>query len=427
MKVAERIPAQTAEKSQYLVRKYNDVTVRYVLRYPGKIRREVLRRAVKAVIDRVDVLHGSLLEEKGKLVWKIWEDVPEYAYFRYEENENVDLAAARAALECVEFDAPVKLSCTLVCGAEKSAVVLRMSHLVMDGGDSKYLLGKVVEAYNRILQTGSAEGLAVKNGSRDPAQVYAHLTKQEQRALWKNPMGGVDNPFPFADREMGEPVLLRRVIGREIMEAARNRGREYGATANDLLLTAVYRAFGAVAGMEGKKPLSVAAMMDLRRHCPGGDSAGLTNLAGALRTQLTEGVTGSFADTLKELAAQTRKDKADPQAGLIGVPLMHLLVGKLPLSVLRKAADMVYGSMALGLTNMGNLRAGDLALGSQEPTDALLGGPVKKKPGVQVSALSLEGQCSLVIAGEYAMGDLGALYGFLDGIVREIAEFAEEK
>lgn len=426
MILEKKMEALSGEKTQYLVRDYNDVTVRYVLWYPGRIDRETLGRAVRAVVERVDVLHGSLHLEGKKLIWKIWRDYPERAYFQQEETENVELAAARAAMEGIEFEAPVKLKCTLVQNDRRSAVVLRVSHLVADGGDSKYLLRKVIEAYNLILRTGSAEGLVVKNGSRDPAQVYAHLSKKEQRGLWKNPMTGPKNEFPFADPTPGEAMLLRQVISREVMEKARAQGKEFGATVNDLLLTAIYRAFGGTAGADQSKGLCVAAMMDLRRHCPGGDSTGLTNLAGSLGTVLPRGVEGTYEETLRIIAEQTAKDKEDPLAGLTGLPLLHFLVGKLPVTLLLKAADMVYGSMALGVTNMGNVGGEAMALGGLKPVDGLFGGPSKKKPGVQVSVLSVNGGCSLAIAGEYTEKDVPELMEFLDRIVSEITVFAEK-
>lgn len=423
MKSAKEFEALTSERSQFLVRDYNDVTMRYVVQYPGKIDREILSQAVKAVVMSVDVLHGGLYLEKGKLIWKIYEDLDECVYFRHETVEELECAVTRAALEPIAFEEPVKLCCTLVQDEANSALVLRVSHLVCDGGDSKYLLGKIIEAYNLICKTGSSGELNVKNGSRNPAQVYAHLSRKEQKGLWKNPMSGPKNEFPFADPAPGEPRLLRRVISRQVMDAARQRGKEFGATANDLLLTACYRAFAATPGVDQSGGLCVAAMMDLRRHCPGGDSTGLTNLAGALSTVLTDGVRGTYEDTLVEIVEQTARNKKDPQAGLVGVPLMHWLVGKLPVPMLLKAADMVYGSMALGVTNMGNLKGRDMAMGELVPEDALVGGPRKKKPGVQVSVLSLDGACSLVIAGDYTETDLPELERFLDRILAEIEAF----
>lgn len=59
MEHSEYFVAGTGEKTQYLVHDFNDNTIRFILHYPGRPDSAVLRLAVKAVIDRVDVLHSS--------------------------------------------------------------------------------------------------------------------------------------------------------------------------------------------------------------------------------------------------------------------------------------------------------------------------------------------------------------------------------
>lgn len=428
MKLQKEMKALTGERSQYLVREFNDVTIRFVLNYPGVVDEQALRKAVRAVVDSVDVLHGSLVVEKGRAFWKIWEDVAEEEYFRHMITEqDPEEAACAQALECIRAEEPVKLRCTLVEDGEKSSVVVLISHLIADGGDSKYLLGKIAEAYNLVRKTGSTEGLVVKNGSRAPEQVIAGLTKQERRALSRNPMSGAKNEFPFEDKDPGRPRLIRRVIPREVMDQARIRAKQDGATANDLILAACYQAFAAVPGVDASAPICVAAMMDLRKHCPAGDSEGLTNLAGALKTSMPDGVTGSYAQTLAEIARQTRLDKEEPLSGLEGVPLLYWLMGKLPMGMLMMAARIVYGSMAVGVTNVGNVTRKAWALGELVPEGGLLGGPLKKKPGVQVSVISFDGACALCIVGQYADRDVPGLEGLLDRMVEDIRDYAQEK
>lgn len=428
MILEKEIPALTGERAQYLVREFNDTTVRFVLNYEGEVDPQVLGQAVRAVIDSVDVLHGSFVLEKGKTFWRIYEDVEEAAYFRHIRVErDAREAGYEQALLGVNAEEPVKLRCTLVQDGAVSSVVLCVSHMVADGGDAKYLLGKIVEAYNRIAQTGSVSGLEVKNGSRAPEQLYASLSRKERMALWSNPMPGTKNEFPFSDPEPGKPRMLRRVISREVMGAAREKARKNGMTANDLILAGCYQAFAAAPGVDETSPIGVMAMMDLRRHCPGGDSEGLTNMAGSLKTVMPGGVTGTFEQTLAEVARQTRADKEDPMSGMEGVPLMHWAVRKSPMGLLLKAAPAIYGNMSVGVTNLGNLRGADMALGGLMPVDGMMGGPLKKKPGVQVSVLSIDGECALSILGEYTDGDVEGLEQFLDTLVGVIRDYGEKE
>ena len=142
---------------------------------------------------------------------------------------------------------------------------------------------------------------------------------------------------------------------------------------------------------------------------------------------LQEGVKGTFSDTLAEVAQQTRAAKDDPLVGMDGMPLIHGAVRTVPMKILLLVAGKVYGTMSLGLTNLGNIACDTLAMGDLIPTEGLFGGPVKKKPGMQVSAASFDGTCSLCIAGQYTKEDAVLLQSLLNRMVREIAAYAKEK
>lgn len=426
MILEKQMRALTGEKSQYLVHDFNDNTIRFVLNYAGMVDADVLCRAMRAVVYSVDVLHGSFVVEKGKAFWRVYQDVGETEYFRLIQVEkDAEQAGYEQALIPVKPEEPVKVRCTLVRDEKTSCVVVTISHMVADGGDGKYLLGKIIEAYNLICETGSTEGLEVKNGSRAPEQLYAHLSRKERMALWHNPMPGTKNEFPFTDPEPGTPRVIRRVIDRETMGKAREKAKQGGMTANDLILAACYQAFAAVPGVDETSPIGVMAMMDLRKHCPGGDSEGLSNMAGSLKTVMEQGVTGSFEQTLAQIARQTREDKEDPMSGLEGVPMLHFAVGKSPMELLLKVAPAVYGNMSIGVTNLGNLSGKACRLGEAIPVSGMLGGPLKKKPGVQVSVLSLDGECTLAIVGAYADNDVPMLEQMLSDMVRTIRTYAE--
>ena len=427
MNSIKKMKSVAGERFQYLVRDYNDVTVRFVLEYGVTADAEVLRTAVKTVLYSVDVLHGTLLEDKGKLTWQIFEQIPEEQYFRHIRTEkNLRRAAAEQALIPVKPEEPVKMRCTLVENGRESALVLCVSHTVADGGDARYLLKKIVEAYNRILCTGSARGLAIKNGNRAPEQLYRHMSRQEQRKMWRNPLTGTKNQFPFQDQQPGTGRMILADIPREQMDRARVRARQNGMTANDVILAACYQAYAALPGVDPKAPVSITSMMDLRRHCPGGDSEGLSNMTGSLKTVMWDGVTGNYAQTLAEIGRQTREAKEDPLAGLAGVPMIHHAVGHAPLGLLLKIVPKVYRDMSVGVTNMGNLKGQDYMLGDAVPFRGLMGGPSKKKPGMQVSVLSVDGACTLCVVGEYTDSDEIQMKAMLENVVRVIRDYGEE-
>lgn len=419
--------AGAGEKIQYIVHEFNDNTIRFVLYYPGIVDADVLCAAVKAVVESVDILHASFATDSISAYWHVNQEYDESNYFQFVVTEaNPYITASSLALLPVEPEGKVQLRCCLVQSGSDSAVMLSISHLCVDGGDGKYLLGKLVEAYNMILEKGTAEGLSVKNGSRAAEQVYENVSSKEFLSLLKNPISNVKSTFPYPTEDAGRARMVKAEITKEVMNLARKRAKTAGATVNDILLAAFYRAYAALPGIDASGPMSVMSMMDLRRHCKNGESEGLCNMSGSLPTVLNEGIKGSFSDTLAEIAEQTREAKENPLAGLEGMPLVHGASRALPMGLLLLAAGRIYGNLSIGLTNLGNISGDLLKLGNIIPSSGMFGGPLKKKPAMQVSAISFDGAATISVVGRYTENDGKLLSAMLDGMAAEIKKYAEE-
>ena len=178
------------ERAQYLTHSGNDTTIRFVLNYPGLIDPDVMRAAVKALVESVDILHSTFFTDANMAYWKVNREVEEHNYFHYIRTEGDPAVTAESlSLLPVYPEDKVQLRCELVQSNEASSLVLLISHLCVDGGDGKYLLNKLVEAYNLILTTGSADGLEVKNGSRAPEKVYEAKELKDLKDMMKLPFG----------------------------------------------------------------------------------------------------------------------------------------------------------------------------------------------------------------------------------------------
>ena len=174
--------------------------------------------------------------------------------------------------------------------------------------------------------------------------------------------------------------------------------------------------------------MSIMSMMDLRRHCKEGDSEGLCNMSGSLITTMDKGIIGlSFSDTLEQVAIQTSAAKENPLAGLEGLPLLHSVTRNLPIGVLLQLVGKVYGSFSIGLTNLGNIDCSLVKMGNIIPDGGAFGGPLKKKPGMQISAISFDGACTLSVVGQYTKEDKELLQTMLDRMVVEIENYAAKR
>lgn len=211
------------------------------------------------------------------------------------------------------------------------------------------------------------------------------------------------------------------------MKEARWYAKRYGATVNDLLLAAYYRAAARQLKLPAGTPMGIQSMLDLRRHVPGGDSLGVCNLSGSLPTRLESGTAGAFTDTLREVAAQTRRSKQDPLAGLYDFPLLSQLFRLLPFSAIRTLGARAYGKAAMSLTNLGAMREEKLAAGGLAPTAVRFAGPVKRKPALQLAAAGLNGAVCLCAALRCTDRDEQAVRELLELLDEELQEFCRQE
>lgn len=419
------IPAGAGEIMQYIVHPFNDNTMRFILHYPCLLDAQALCQAALAVVSSVDVLHASFVAGEKRAHWQVNPINPDDCFTYIAAEADPVPLALETALQPIAPTDRVQFHVCLVQHQQDSAVVVRMSHLCADGSDGKYLLRKLCQAYHMILTSDRCVDLQIKYGSRNVEQVYQHLNRKQRLRLLKDPRTRVKSVFPFRDAGEGKPTVLWRTIPAEKMAAIHNRMKQMGATVNDLLLAACYDAYAETAGLAPGTPVSIMSMMDLRKHCPGGDSAGLCNLTGPLVTVLPDGLSSSFDATLAEIARQTRHSKKDPYAGLYGMPLLHAAAKTLPLNLLLAVSHRVYGSMSLGLTNVGNIDSRELLMGSVPPDAGWFGGPVKRKPGVQISAASFGNACSLCIWGYATDEDKMLLDQLLENMMKDIGRVCE--
>lgn len=411
----KKIRAGVSELQQYLVHEFNDNTVRFALHYPGLLDRQRLSAAMASLVKGLEVLHSTFHTTTFRAHWTVNEDYEEEDYFRYIQTEEAPMAVAqRLCLESVDPFGKTQLRCYLVQDGRSSALVFLVGHLIADGGDSKYLLLKLAENYERNQAVG------LKNGSRRAEQVYKGIGLKNYLSLMKNPISKVKTAFPYTEEPAETPRFVGISLSPELISAAKAKAR--GATVNDLLLTACYHSFAKHFGSP-EQPVSILSMMDLRRHCKGGDSEGLSNLSGTMTTVLPQGPGESFEQSLRMVAEQTTAAKKEPLAGLMGLPLLHNVIKSLPIGLLLRISGHIYGSFSIGLTNLGRLSGKALTMGGLQPDEAIFGGPIKKKPAMQISAILLEERCALSVMGVYSPSDVPLLQRLLEGMKEELEHY----
>ena len=103
------------------------------------------------------------------------------------------------------------------------------------------------------------------------------------------------------------------------------------------------------------------------------------------------------------------------------MPLIHTATRTTPMGLMLKCVGKMYEKVSLGVTNLGNIRCADYAMGGIVPNGGFFGGPVKKKPGMQVAVMSFDGECVLTICGQFTAV---MLQSTLDSMGLAVARYA---
>ena len=185
-----KIKAEFGEKAQYLVRNYNDNTIRFLVSYEGIVNGDILKEAVRYVVESIDILHSSFYVSSNKAYWIENSDLDIEAYYKTYKVDDIKNAITdieKVFVEAINHNSQNQIKCTLFRDDKESVVIVNMSHLCVDGGDGRYLLLKIIETYNALNNEEKLDSVEIKQGSRAFEQVFNKFSKKDWKAFSKMP------------------------------------------------------------------------------------------------------------------------------------------------------------------------------------------------------------------------------------------------
>ena len=417
---------EIGDQIQYLAKEYNDNTIRFLIRYPERIKVDLLEKAVKSIVQRVEILHSSFYANSFGTKWIVNQEYPENELL---VTENIDgdvwEHAQKASLQAINYGGEIQLKCFLFQNATESAFVVLVGHMCCDGRDAVYLVKKIIELYNQLLTEENTEAVKIKSGSRLLNQCYngdKEMLTFDLNQIKREKSEEIKSCYQFVSAEKGKACLIMHRLSSD--DIARCRKFVEHATVNDVILAAYFRAYVKRMNLSNYNPVGIASMMDLRRYIEGGDSAGVTNMSGPININLFNGIGDDFGETLKRVVEQTKASKENEKAGLEFTLAVRKIFKIVPFPVITAIGKKIYRNMSIGLTNIGNLKNSELKMGDVLPETLCFAGPVKKKPALQICASGLDGEVCLSIASECTIEDKKQLKELLDMITLEIKSIA---
>ena len=376
-----RLTAELWDKMHYLFRDFNDRMVHVELNYDFVPDIEALKTVLICAFEKVPVLHSKFVDNKISTYWEVKPyDIDDV--FTVEYPEDVPAAVDKFLTQYIAPDSDVQMKVALFIKDGKSTLCIVENHMCMDGGDLKYFIQAFCKNYSAYVEKGLSP-IDFRTGSRSYNDVYSGFSKTEAdvaRRLFKNINSRDDHKFPLtADSIRDESFIARKKFSEDTLDKLKAKGKELGATINELILAGYFYSVYELAGYPASDKVMISNAIDLRRHMDSIDDKGFTNHTSWMQCAIPERGRDIF-ETVKYVVNSSNRFKKDKFMGLYGLPLLNFGYNILPHTASEEIIKIGYSNPFMAMSNIGVLNSQHFALCGNEPSDAFMSGAVKYTP-----------------------------------------------
>lgn len=409
------MPAYAHDFGNYVARYgIGNFQIQVIMKLDGRIDFDKLSRAVRLSVDAEPVL-GCRFVEDDPPYWKRREDIDKTEFCSMEETTNVEDTVQQFLESRLDMDHDPMVKVKLIRSQEYDTIGIKLNHTCSDGAGTKEYLHLLAHIYScidcengeyvpkpsvrsredheRILNTLGIENLELDNS-----------VVESPRTVWPFPWksGGCKNVTPL--------VICRLPAGQ--LDILSRYAKERGATINDLILAAMYRAMFKLSRPPYGIPMDIGLTVDLRRYLPDNKAQAIRNLSGGIILRILRIHGESFEGTLSRVVdLMNRKKNANPgYQGASTAERAEILIFHQFLAFSRfvsKSSEILSQISTFcspGLSNLGLISKSLIKFGEHEVTDAYVIPPVIRAPGLLIIASSYNG--ILTLATGYYKGSI---------------------
>ena len=321
-----------------------------------------LRRAFEIVLDAEPILGCRIVPDPRRPFW-VRLSPGERGNFFVARDETFYAEFLMAPLDpCVEPQ--IKACLWQKTGGDR--LLIKFSHVAGDTGAAKEATARIAAIYRALADDPACHPEPNLAGCRDFSQVlhhvpwyaYPRIVMNFLRQTWKSAVPPRSLCLTFPPGPRTPAVYIMRALSPERTRELAYYGRARGATLNDMIVAALYRALASVEGWDGRKRLRMQTTIDLRRwYIDGGKAAGICNLSLYEYPHLGRRLGDTFDETLALVSRATSHRKKD-WPGLTDIclgPLLKLMSHDRMLRTMLRASRrfLEEGNTMPALTNLG--------------------------------------------------------------------------
>ncbi len=303
------IPANYHDIGNYLA-KYGlaNFQIQAVMSLNGRLDYHKLVRAVRMSVDAEPVL-GCRFVKSDPPYWKRFDDIDSADKFcSMEEVDDSEEGIKRFLQSPMNMDKDPMLFVRVVRSGNFDTLCLKINHVCSDAAGTRDYIQLLADLYSRI-DSGDTGYTPIPSTRdiKDLQELKTALSADTPEDSW-----GIQQqipcptwPFPWKNGRTGTTdfAICRLPYGQ--LDVMKRYGKARGATINDLILTAVFRAMFEISNPPYGIPMDIPITIDLRRHLSGKKADAIRNFSGGIVISVDRQLNEAFDGTLSRVITRT--------------------------------------------------------------------------------------------------------------------------
>lgn len=404
--IPDIMPAFAHDFGNYVARYgMGNFQIQVIMKFDSRLDFDKLSRAVRLSVDAEPVL-GCRFIVHDPPYFKRLENIDETMFCSLEETDNVDEAIHRFLESHLDMDHDPMVKVKLIRSVEYDTLGIKINHSCSDGSGVKdyiHLLSHIyscIDSENGVYEPKPSirsrkdhekafNTLGIKHPELDPSIV------ESPKTVWPFPWksGGQKDITPF--------VICQLPYGQ--LDVLSKYAKERGATINDLILTAYYRAMFKMTQPPYGIPMDMGLTVDLRRYLPDNKAEAIRNFSGGIILSIARLMGEPFEGTLSRVKSfmSFKKDQNPGYQSTTGAEraekfnFRYFLAFSKFMSRYSEMSSQNCHYCSPGLSNVGIISKSLLKFGENVVTEAYFIPPVVRAPGLMLVASSYNGIMTL--------------------------------
>ena len=406
----------------------------FVLDFEVSLNVDILRRAVRLLLDAEPIL-GCFLDRSAKEpVWRRRDDLDVDPGFLVVKGDVPENATDPVLTEQWRIETARNLETVLRQRPPGDRLYLKVSHVIADGTGMVDVAARLAQIYSGLLKDPDFR-LPPNTAPRDSFAWLKEFKLRQKLRIITRDLGEIRHlTAKRAGLSLCDPQQLQRptrdsrqvslVVGPERLEEIDALARDRGSTRNDMLLAGFARSYARFADADQSCLLQIAIPNNLRRFAEVQSRPAINNLAGVANLFVRPNLGSDFGETLDRVSSDMQRLRGAFMGA--GNPMFMWMLNIMSFDRKGRAIDSMLGK-AVGkavppvLTSIGRVRERRLKFGDVTPGAIQLAPFPLRSPLVVVANLEYRG--SLIFSSGFAGEDYteDSMNRLLSDITDEIA------